>query len=244
MKLIKTISALLLAATASVSQAAIMDFWATEGWNTVASEDQEGYFNYLDPGTGGQAFDAEYLFYRFDHDSNVLSLGLQTGFDVIDGRYGYYYTGDLALSFNGSNYDYAVDFGLRSRDYHNYSYVNTSAGAYGIDPAGFYSVSQWNSNILHPVSGVFAMDEGQIIESLLSNEAGYENNSYYRTVSFDLSSLGLGGEFDMGMHWTMSCGNDAINGTASIVDVPETDSVYLLGLGIFALIAVRRLKKA
>ncbi len=254
MKLTKTISALLLAATASVSQAAILDFWAAEGWSNAASEDQDGTFNYVDPGFGGQDFDAEHMFYRFDNNTNVLSLGLQTGFDLNDGHVNYenrdYYAGDLALSFNGSSFNYAVDFGLRTLDYspdnnhwqYSPSEVNTSAGANGIDPAGFYSVSEWNNNIYYQAeSSPFAMDEGDIVESLLSNEVGFENGSYYRTVSFDLSSLGLGNEFDMGMHWTMSCGNDAIE---AAVNVAEPDSAYLLSLGLFALIAVRRLKKA
>lgn len=254
MKLTKTLSALLLATTASVSQAAVLDFWATDGWNQVASEDQEGSFNYVNPGFGGQDFDAESMYYRFDQHTNVLSLGIQTGFDLEDGHVAYqgrdYYAGDLALSFNGSDYDYAVDFGLRTLDYspannhwgYSPSEVNTASGANGIDPAGFYSVSEWNNNIYYQAeSSPFAMDEGSIVAGLLSNEVGFENSSYYRTVSFDLSSLGLGNEFEMAMHWTMSCGNDAVD---AAVNVAEPDSAYLLGLGLFALVAVRRFKKA
>jgi hypothetical protein len=118
------------------------DFWATDGWNEFGYVDGiAGSGNNLlngspdgviDPGSGGQKFDTEYLFYKYDSTTNQMSIGLQTGFDVIDGKTEYgggdYYAGDLALSFatghvndgvtisdtseNSSTYEYAVDFGL------------------------------------------------------------------------------------------------------------------------------------
>ncbi len=115
--------------------------------------------NKVYPGFGGQGFDAEYLFYKLDGDT--LSLCLQTGFDIEDGKYRYsgknYFAGDLALSFDGTSFDsaiddysHAVDFGLKTRDYGGHSV--SAAGGYhnggdnsdsnATDTAGIYSVTR------------------------------------------------------------------------------------------------------
>lgn len=253
MKLVKYLSAVALVSASAFSQAAVMDFWATDGWNMIASEDKTGDFDRVSPGLGGQDFDAEYLFYRYDQQTNVLSLGLQTGFDMLDGHVFHegqdFYAGDLAVGFNGAGLNYAVDFGLYTKDFttdtsrwhYDPTEVNSSAGANGVDPEGFYSVSEWNNNITYPESVPFAMDEGSLVTGLLSNEAGQQGDSYFRTVSFDLSSLGLGDTFELSTHWTMSCGNDVV---AATVNVPEPNSIYLFALGLLALAGVRRIKKA
>ncbi len=67
-------------------------------WSVINS-DEEG----PTPGVGGQVFDAEYLLYKLE--GQILYLGLQSGFDLIDGQQFYnskaYWAGDLALSFDG-----------------------------------------------------------------------------------------------------------------------------------------------
>jgi hypothetical protein len=45
---------------------------------------------------------------------------------------------------------------------------------------------------------------------------------------------------DLGFHWTMSCGNDVIEGRVNIGAVPEPGLITLLGLGVLGLLAVRK----
>ena len=230
---------------ASTSQASPISLWGSDGWNQIA--DDEGVRNggYVDPGYGGQDFDAEYLFYKLE--GSVLSLGIQTGFDLVDGKVRYsgknYFAGDLALSFDNdaSNYEYAIDFGLLTKDYYGQTKVEADGNGDGIDAAGFYSVSSWNNDIIYNASSPFAMDGGTFIKGLESNTAGQDGVSYFRTVSFDLAGLGFGSQLELDAHWTMSCGNDVLEGHVS-AEVPEPSTIPMLGLGVLALAALRRKK--
>lgn len=250
-KIVFIISSLALSVGVSASPLA---FWATDGWTQFA--DDEGMVD--GPGAGGQAFDTEYLYYKIS--GSELFLGLQTGFNVIDGYQPYgssqwYYGGDMALSFDGvtigdeSSYEYGIDFGLYTKDYSSVNKafadptgrVNIGPGAAttGIDPAGMYSVSSWNSNVYsgHHVSDPFAIDDGLLHTGLLSNNSGSGGSSFFRTVSFNATGLDLS---NVDAHWTMSCGNDNINGGFSVV--PEPSLLSLLGLGLLGLGFVRRRK--
>ena len=235
-----------------------LDMWDAGGWTRFASDDgmAEG------PGGGGQDFDAEYMFYMYD--GTVLSLGLQTGFDIEDNEVIYggvggksYYGGDLFLSFDGdastdgsnvTSWEYVVDFGLYTEDFvaghkvdADVNGVDDNAGD-GLDGEGVYEVSAWNTHIIagHEVSNPFAMDGGTMQSGLLSNAAGYDDthDTYYRTVSFTLSDLELGyGFHHLDAHWTMSCGNDNMNGS-----LPEPPVLTLLSLGLIGLI-FRRVRR-
>ena len=208
-------------------------------WTQIANDDGVGTNGYVNPGWGGQAFDAEYLYYK--KTGNSLSIGLQTGFDLSDGKYSTggkdYFAGDLGLSFDGDAavYEYAFDFGLLTKDYHNHL-VDAGSGT-GIDTAGLYHVTAWNTDIYFHQSSPFAMDNGTLLAAVngstvlnsFSSGLTGEGLSYYRIVTFDLASLGT--DFSgLDAHWTMSCGNDAIDGSAP-APVPEPSTSVLLGIG-------------
>lgn len=250
MKLISKISSLFILGSLSASVLAT-PLNVFNGWNVLANDDGVYTNGFVDPGWGGQAFDAEHLFYKLD--GSLLSVGLQTGFNIhkndgykfSDGKW--YYAGDLALSFDGntSNYEYAIDFGNKARGYNTNAAI--SAGAGDKDAAGLYRVTTWNNDIHFTQSAPYAMDAGTLL--VAANATNFAegtgtlagNLSYYNIFTFDLSNIaGLGQSFGFSAHWTMSCGNDEIEGGAQITKVSEPGTFLLLGLGLFGLVAARR----
>ncbi len=230
------------------------------GWTVFGSEDQTGTGNYkLTPGWGGQKFDAEYLFYKLQ--GNNLSIGLQTGFDVISNNgqvydnY-HYYTGDLALSFDGnnSNYEYAIDFGNLTKNYAGTKKINAqSNNTSGVDTAGLYEAKSWNNDIWaynkYGLSAPYGVSSGSLL--LAANDDnfsqgsaanGYKSDiSYFTMFTFDLSNItGLQPNFVLDAHWTMSCGNDAIDGRVTLAKVPEPSPILLFVLGLVGLVIARR----
>ena len=260
MKLIAKVASFFALVSLSITAAAA-PLSVFSGWNTLANDDGT-YANdsaYVNPGYGGQKFDAEYLFYKLE--GSTLSVGLQTGFNIIsntgyvhsDGRR--YYTGDLALSFDGNsnNYEYAVDFGNATRGYNTGAKISTGGSTQDTDQAGLYSVSAWNNDIYFGQSAPYGMDGGSLL--VAANATNFQEGtgpgnlmgqlSYYNIFTFDLSNIaGLSQTFGFAAHWTMSCGNDEVEGSTQLTQVAEPGSLLLLGLGLLGLVATRRRVKA
>ena len=242
--------------------AAQMTMWADDGWGTpFADDDSSGSGNYyVGPGWGGEDFDAEYLYSKIDGDT--LYIGLQTGFNVDSGVVNYsgtnYYAGDIALSFDGDDsvYEYAVDFGKFTKDYYNHNVDADNPAADdnsgdGEDDAGVYENVVWNNHVYDGFtsSSPFAMGGGDVVAGAMTGTtSGYDavSGSYYRTVAISLSALGVTAA-SAHAHWTMSCGNDEIDGAFSHVPPPtggneimEPATFGLMGIGAFLLMAGRR----
>lgn len=226
-----------------------------DGWTQFAADDGFSSTGFVNPGWGGQYFDAEYLYYKFD--GTKLSIGLQTGFDLYDGIQGVsdyggtgYYGGDLALSFDGdgSGFEYGVDFGFSPQFGY---YAGTEQNSFA---AGLYNVSAWNddSDIYFAASNPFAIKAATLVQSLNSQTfseqggtvASDGQTSFFQKVSFDISSIvNVSDSFTLDAHWTMSCGNDAVDGSVNIAPVPEPSTILLMCAGLLGMVGVRRLKR-
>lgn len=247
------VSAFVLAAAATSASAGVLPVF--NGWTQLANDDTPNASYYVNPGYGGQNFDAEYLFYK--QEGNSLSIALQTGFDIssLDGQLysdGHrYFTGDLALSFDGnnSNYEYAVDFGNRSKGYFSGATISSQGINLdsGVDTAGLYKVTSWNNDIYYTQSAPYAMSGGSLL--LAANGGNFQEGSgwvggeysFFNIFTFDLSNIAnLGQDFALDVHWTMSCGNDALNGHVNLTQVPEPMPLLLFGLGLAGLLVSRR----
>jgi len=229
-------SAVILGLAVNSANAGLMTVFDTgvySGWDNItqgSSEDKTGSFNYVGPGVGGQAFDAEYILYNLD--GSMLQVAVQTGFDILSDSYTHtdgrdYYAGDLALSFDGdsSTYEFAIDFGFQT-----YGYYGTDLDD---NTEGLYSVTSWSDEVYsgHSEATPFAMKEGTLQDAVAFSLLGSGSESvdgemsYYRAYEFDLSALGLIDGAQLDAHWTMSCGNDEVNGQVDIPPVPLPGAV-------------------
>jgi len=242
------VAALMFAGVVGANATAVVDEFTADGWIQFADDDVT-----VSPGGGGQAFDAEYLFYKLE--DGALSIGLQTGFNVREGWQTYnggsdiYYSGDLALSFDGddTSYEYGFDFGLYTENYFTIG-DKVSMNGTGKDTAGLYENVVWDSGVYpgHSSSSPFAMEGGSLVVdndgiNTSNTNAGYDSsrNTYWRTVTLDFALLGMDfSGFDA--HWTMSCGNDVIEGHAP---VPEPATMLLFGAGLMGLAGTRLRRK-
>ena len=232
--------------------------------------DQVGSGNFrLQPGWGGQAYDAEALYAKKSGDT--LFIALITGHNPrtlnqpTNNSYG---VGDFAIDFgrNGSfdagiNIHHAVS-GSAGAGY-SFESFGVEGGVY-ITPTWAYGVWDDSGNYTNSNSLSYAPDTSHPTHLIDGEWVGNVSDLYYSVTPvtglgsnpvdlhyiYEMSvhqsvlfAAGWNGTDSFDIHWTQNCANDSIWVDPPGGTVPEPGTLALLGLGVLGMIFGSRKKK-
>ena len=205
------------------------------GW-WGAQEDQE-----VEPGAvTGQNWDLEGFF------QSGSSLALVGGWDFLGSLSGMT-SGDIFFETDDTNsgYDYVLDMDWGSGTYSvisgAFETAKTTGGPTDYDPTVTGLDWRW-------LSGGTELSSGNVFSYLAGvtdSGMGYDlkgdgtTGGTHNAVVVDLAFLGAGTDFTS--YFTMTCGNDIVNGSGS-APVPEPATMLLLGTGLIGLAGIGRKK--
>jgi hypothetical protein len=218
---------------------------------TIEDDTRSGAY-YLNPGYGGQAYDAEAIYAAIQGDK--LFIALATGHDPLTVN-----NPDANVYAAG---DFAIDFGKDGSYELGINVVNNFDGGKlgGVYAFPVWSYGVWDANgnetnnpdladQTHPASLLGGTLRGTADYSYTTTgAAGYGSQQsdlhYFYEIALDLDLLydagWDGNEFNI--HWTQNCANDAI-----LVDpangVPEPGSLALAGIGMIGLLGGLRRRR-
>lgn len=212
----------------------------------------------LDPGYGGQAYDAEAIYMTWD--ASNLYVALATGHSPLTQNKpssNSYAAGDLAIDFgNNGSYEFGIELlgSANTQRGHVYTDVDWALGIWKPngawtgyrDPAAAGNIAQ--ADPLHPTS---ILSGTQVGSGTVAYTTVGQNNygawtkdmHFFYEVSVPLASFGdnwaNGNVFTV--HWTQNCANDSIAVDPPITGaVPEPGTLALLPIGMIGLMALRR----
>ena len=173
---------------------------------------------YLEPGWGGQFFDAEAIYATWS--GNSLYFAIVTGFDPDGVKWGstLYTPGDIFVN-TGDGWKVGIDLQTGN------VYTNATHSTPGFASSGPFTITGGtlvgSTNLYVPFDGV-----------ITSYHSGDTTSKHYLFEgSLDLGLIGASNADHAGIHWTMSCGNDVAEGSLPKPAVPEPATLGLLGLG-------------
>lgn len=184
------------------------------------------------PGGGGQDYDNEMIMWSRDWANDRIYVGLVTGFNPAG--VSTYDGGDLFLDIdNDGSYEYAVgtstNDGRDDSTWYDAGGLSTIGVVFDNNPVGEPNYTA--SNPWRAAGAATGTDAGAFI---FGNYSGAGVPRYFYEFCIDLSSTVDWEHKEIGLHWTMECGNDNIN-AVSPVPVPAAAPMVLFGLGLLGL---------
>jgi len=205
------------------------DYWHSD-WDPLpgiyvniggSSEDyRPGTGGYLDPGWGGQDYDAEAFYFTADEQYAYFLVVTGVAPNGTCNRT----PGDIALDIDR---DGTWDFGIET------------TGNDGNIVGALYSDVDWHETTIFPSSSPAYILDGTVawepdFSSLFYSSVGYDH--YVIEAAVPLSALPLAlSPVPFTAHWTMKCGNDEVDVEAELPAIPEPTTSTMLCGGIIAL---------
>ncbi len=233
--------------------------WTNLKQSNVSYAVDDQILNYLDPGYGGQTFDAEAMYLNFD--SGTLNIAIVTGLPASGS--GSFVPGDISFDLNGDKaYEYAMV--VTQHEVWNTGLANDDAGYFikAANESGLSDPGAWNYS---PINGYDNSKQHPTQVNKGNGSVLSQNTLKYTKLTGDFANIGGLGDYTtephylietsvqftndggygsdflaaisagtLNVHWNPTCNNDYIiaNMGAQGNGVPEPGSLALVALGL------------
>ena len=212
------------------------------------ADDKSGFLQVYPGWSQGNLYDAEVLL--FDNDGTYGYIALITGTHLG----AEYSPGDIAIDINSATaalYDNSGYNGTAGGDLPPgevpYEYAITLSqgnNAELVSVSSWYNVQYDYAPYNYSESAPWTVKETNVMPKDFYLDFAYSanavNDHYVYEAAFLLNDLSLTDGDELGIKWTMKCGNDYLNLTADINTVPEPGQMILLGTGLIGLSSLRK----